>query len=98
MLHDLSHTPFEAPKAQDAALRRAATLAFDVLEMSGVARIDLRVDSDGRSFIIDTNADPPPLGGTCWAYAMSKFGFSLDEMAAAWLGICLLEHKLVSGV
>ncbi len=95
---NLSHTPLELPDAQEEALRAAAVLAFDALEMSGVARIDLRIDSDGRSYVIDTNADPPPVGGTCWAFAMQNLGFSVDEMCAAWLGICLMRHGLISGI
>jgi D-alanine-D-alanine ligase len=96
--HNLSHAPFETTDAQHAALRDITTLAFDVLEMSGVARIDLRIDSDGRAYVIDTNADPPPVAGTCWAFAMQRLGFSVQEMPAAWLGICLQQHGLISGV
>lgn len=95
---NLSHTAFEASPAQYDALQGAAILAFDGLEMSGVARIDLRIDSDGRACVIDTNADPPPVGGTVWSYAMDALGFSVQEMCAAWLGICLRQHGIVSGV
>jgi D-alanine-D-alanine ligase len=96
--HDLSHAEFEAPRAQIDALRDAAVLAFDSLDMKGVGRIDFRVDADGRAWVIDTNGEPPPLSKTCWAVAMGLLGFSLHELLAVWVGICLFDYELISGV
>jgi D-alanine-D-alanine ligase len=96
--HDLSHRDFEAPSAQVAALEDAAVLAFDSLDMKGVGRIDFRVDADGRAWVFDTNGEPPPLGKTTWAVAMQRLGFSHHELLAVWLGICLLDYELISGV
>jgi D-alanine-D-alanine ligase len=90
--HDLSHTPFEGPPVQLEALRSAAVLAFDSLEMKGVGRIDFRIDADGRQWAFDTNGEPPPLSKTCWSQAMGLLGFSLREMLAFWVGLGLLEH------
>lgn len=95
---DLSHAPFEAPPVQVEALRAAAVLAFDSLEMKGVGRIDFRIDADGRAWAFDTNGEPPPMPKTCWSAAMELLGFSLQEMLALWVGIGLLEHRLISGV
>ena len=96
--HDVSHTPYEPPYAQRKALQEAAVLAFDALEMSGVGRIDFRIDADGRAWVFDTSESPPPLGGTSYAMAMDRVGFSLPEMLAVWLGACLLNAGLISGV
>jgi D-alanine-D-alanine ligase len=96
--HDLSHVPFQASAAQRDVLRDAATVAFDSLDMKGVGRIDFRVDADGRAWVIDTNGEPPPLLRTCWSEAMDLLGFSLHELLALWVGICLFEHELISGV
>jgi len=96
--HDTSHAFFEAPPAQYAAIQRTAVLAFDALEMRGVGRVDLRVDADGRAWVFDTNESPPPLRQTSYALAMQSLGFSLEEMLAVWLGICLLDFGIVSGV
>lgn len=90
--HDLSHTPFKGSLVQLEALRAAAVLAFDSLEMKGVGRIDFRIDADGRQWAFDTNGEPPPLSKTCWSHAMELLGFSLREMLAFWVGLCLLEH------
>jgi len=95
---DLSHAPFQAPRAQLVALRTAAVLAFDSLEMKGVGRIDFRVDRDGRAWAFDTNGEPPPLSRTCWSEAMKQLDFTLQDLLAFWVGIGLLEHQLISGV
>jgi D-alanine-D-alanine ligase len=98
VLHDLSHGDFEAPPSQIQAMREAAVRAFDALEMRGVGRIDFRFDSDGRAWAFDTNGEPPPLPKTCWAVAMERLGFSLPDLLAVWLGICLRDHGLISGI
>lgn len=92
---DLSLIPFEAEGPQYSALQRQAIRAFDALEMSGIGRIDLRVDEDGRAWVFDTNTSPPPIGGTSFAMAMESLGFSVDEMRAVWLGTCLAEYGLL---
>ena len=95
---DVSHAPFEAPESQYVALQQTAMLAFDTLEMSGVGRIDFRIDPDGRAWVFDTNESPPPLSNTSYAKAMAMLGFPLDDLLLVWLGICLLDHGLISGV
>lgn len=96
--HDVSHAPYEPAQAQRRALQEAAVLAFDALEMSGVGRIDFRIDADGRAWLFDTSESPPPLGGTSYAMSMNLVGFPLPEMLAVWLGACLLDVGLISGV
>jgi D-alanine-D-alanine ligase len=96
--HDLSHAPFKPGAVASEALRNAAVLAFDALDMKGVGRIDFRIDSDGRAWVIDTNGEPPPLEKTCWSAAMDLLGFPLNDLLALWVGICLDEHELISGI
>jgi D-alanine-D-alanine ligase-like ATP-grasp enzyme len=96
VLHDISHLDFDAPDVQVAALRGAASLAFDALGMRGVGRIDFRVDRDGRAWAFDTNGEPPPVPHTCWSAAMERLGFSSHELLAVWLGICLRDYGLIA--
>jgi D-alanine-D-alanine ligase len=91
---DLSHHPYEATDVQIDALRASAAAAFDALEMKGVGRIDFRVDADGRAWVFDTNGEPPPVAKTCWGFAMGELGFSLEDMLALWVGICLRDYGL----
>jgi D-alanine-D-alanine ligase len=96
--HDISHAEYVSTNAQLAAIRNAAILAFDSLEMRGVGRIDFRIDTDGRAWVFDTNGEPPPMPRTCWSSAMENLGFSFEDLPAAWLGICLLDCGLISRV
>jgi D-alanine-D-alanine ligase len=98
VLDDMSITPFHGPSVLLTVLRDAATTAFEAIEMKGVGRIDLRVDVDGRAWVFDTSECPPPLPGGSYALAMESLGFSYREMLAVWLGICLLEFGLLSGI
>ncbi len=93
---DYSYAAFQTQPAQYAALLDAGILAFDALEMGGVGRIDFRVDADGRPWVIDTNESPPPLGNTSYALAMELLGFTLSDMFAVWLGICLADFGAIS--
>lgn len=96
VVRDLSHAPYRASSVQVTAMRRAAAAAFDALEMKGVGRIDFRVDADGRAWVFDTNGEPPPLPKTSWSAAMEMLGFEMSDLLALWLGIGLLEHRLIS--
>ena len=98
LTRDVSYHLFEPAAAQREALEEAAVLAFDGLEMAGVGRIDFRVDADGRAWAFDTNESPPPLPDTSYAFVMERLGFSVEEMLAVWLGACLLEYGLLSGI
>jgi D-alanine-D-alanine ligase len=92
--HNVSLVAVDGP----AHLGAAAVAAFDALEMSGVGRIDFRVDADGRAWAFDTNESPPPLPGTSYATAMEELGFTFEEMLAMWLGVCLQDAGVLSGV
>ena len=96
--HNVRHVLLKAPGPLAAALDEAAVLAFDALEMSGAARIDFRIDVDGRAWVFDTSESPPPMAGSSYASSMAHLGFSVSEMLAVWLGICLEEYGLLSGV
>jgi D-alanine-D-alanine ligase len=95
---NVSHVPLDAPAPLATRLSEAAVRAFDALEMRGVGRIDFRVDADGRPWAFDTNESPPPLRRTSYAAAMEHLGFPLEEMLAVWLGVCLVDYGILSGV
>jgi D-alanine-D-alanine ligase len=95
---DLAYVPFDRSAREREVVQEAAVLAFDGLGMKGAGRIDFRIDVDGRAWIFDTNESPPPIPHTAYAFAMEHLGFSVGEMLAAWLGACLIEEGLISGV
>lgn len=93
--HDTDHTVPNLPRQQYQRLQDQAVSAFDALGMSGVGRIDFRVDADGRGWVFDTNESPPPLARTVFSRSMELLGFGLRDMLAIWLGVCLEEHALL---
>lgn len=93
---DVSRHLFDASPEQYRAIQEAALTSFEALEMRGAARIDFRVDADGRAWVFDTNESPPPLAPTAFSVAFKALGFSLQEMLAVWLGACLADHRVTS--
>jgi D-alanine-D-alanine ligase len=96
--HNVSHVPFHATGPVSAELIRAAVSAFDALDMRGAGRIDFRVDADGEAWVFDTNESPPLMRGTSYSRAMEQLGFDFYEMLAVWLGTCLIDYGIVSGI
>jgi D-alanine-D-alanine ligase-like ATP-grasp enzyme len=90
--------PFHATGPVSAELIRAAVSAFDALDMRGAGRIDFRVDADGEAWVFDTNESPPLMRGTSYSRAMEQLGFDFYEMLAVWLGTCLIDYGIVSGI
>ena len=95
---DLTYVPYDGPAEFVSAFSAAACRAFDALEMTGVGRMDFRVDADGRAWLFDTNESPPPLAGTSYAFAMEVLGLDVADMLAVWIGVCLQRAGLLSGV
>ncbi len=95
---DIVHVPYPATPELTGMIQNAAKLAFDVLGMSGIGRVDFRVDADGRPWAFDTNEAPAPLAKTSYGTAMQELGFPLRRMLAVWLGIGLVKAGLISGI
>jgi D-alanine-D-alanine ligase len=95
---EVVHVSYQAGPERLATIQRAAKTAFDALGMSGIGRVDFRVDADGRAWAFDTNEAPAPLSGTAYGTAMEQLGFPLRKMLAVWLGIGLAKASLISGV
>ena len=98
VFRDVVHVTYHAAPEQLRMIQSAAKIAFDVLGMSGIGRVDFRVDADGRAWAFDTNEAPAPLAKTAYGTAMEQLGFPLQKMLAVWLGIGLAKAGLISGV
>lgn len=73
---------FDFPPADDQLLdrlRRISRQCWDLFELKGYARVDFRVDSDGRPWVLELNANPciSPDSGFYAAAEQSGFLFSL---------------------
>jgi D-alanine-D-alanine ligase len=71
---------------QLAGLQRLAKRIYRALELSGFARIDLRMDADGRAFVLEANPNPDLSYGEDFA----------ESAEAAGLGYEALVQKIAS--
>ena len=69
-------------------LRQAALAAFRLTGCRDYARVDLRVDSQGRAFVLEVNGNPDigPQAGL--ARALRASGMDYDRIRAATCGAC----------
>ncbi len=71
--------------AEDVAaeIQHVCKRAYRALELSGFARIDLRLDEAGRVWVLEANPNPQIARGEDFAASAEKAGLSLRGRAAA---------------
>lgn len=72
-----------------AELRRAALATWDAFGLSGYARVDFRVDADGRPFVLEANANPCLAPDAGFAAAALRGGVSYEELVLRLAGLAL---------
>ncbi|HOY66182.1 MAG TPA: ATP-grasp domain-containing protein [Candidatus Ozemobacteraceae bacterium] len=76
-------TPVKAPAELtpelDAEVRRLAASAFKALDLRGYARLDLRVDAEGRPWILELNPNPDISPDTGFVKSLPQMGLAYDE-------------------
>lgn len=81
---EYGHTPrrFDFPPGDEPLLRelgRLARAAWRRLRLAGYARVDFRVDGEGRPWILEVNANPCLAPDAGFAAALETAGVSYDE-------------------
>ena len=81
---EYDHTPrrFEFPGADAALLARLRALArrcWEVFGLRGYARVDFRVDAEGRPWVLEVNANPCLSPDAGFAAALAQTGVGFDE-------------------
>lgn len=79
--------PGEEDGALTAGLSRLALACFRLFGLSGYARVDFRVDGQGRPFIIDVNANPCLTPGAGFPETARHAGLSYPEMIGRILAV-----------
>lgn len=81
----------QATLADDQALRiqNLAKRAYRALDLSGYARIDMRLDAEGKPFVIEANPNPQLAYGEDFAESAERAGLSYK---------CLLERIVTLGL
>ncbi|HOT26994.1 MAG TPA: ATP-grasp domain-containing protein [Candidatus Ozemobacteraceae bacterium] len=76
-------TPVKAPAvlepALDAEVRSLAATAFSALDLRGYARLDLRIDADGKPWILELNPNPDIGPGTGFVKSLPQMGLGYDD-------------------
>lgn len=67
-------------EAATAQVQHIAKRVFKVLELSGYARIDLRLDKDGRVFVLEANPNPHIADGEDFADSAKAAGLSYSAL------------------
>jgi D-alanine-D-alanine ligase len=67
-------------EAQAAAVQHVCKRAYRALELSGYARIDLRLDGSGNVWVIEANPNPQIARGEDFAASAEKIGLSYETV------------------
>lgn len=70
----------DLPPEMQASVHRIGKRVYKALEMSGYARIDLRVRDDGRVYVLEANANPDLTYGEDFAEAAHAAGIEYNEL------------------
>ena len=70
----------ELPEALAAGIQHLCKRAYRALELSGYARIDLRLDEAGNPWVIEANANPQIARGEDFAASAEKVGLLYDTV------------------
>lgn len=84
--------PAELDEATSRRLHRKAKRTFRALDLAGYARIDFRLDADGRAYVIEANANPDIGYGSEFAESAHLAGIEYEQLIAKILRLGLARH------
>ena len=61
-------------------IQRIAKRAYRALDLNGYARIDLRLDGDGRPYVLEANPNPNLAYGEDFAESAERAGMSYERL------------------
>ncbi len=79
----------DIPRALERGIQHACLEAYRVLDLSGYARIDVRLTEDGRFYILEANPNPQIAFGEDFAESAQHAGLSYDELVQRILNLGL---------
>ncbi len=90
---EFNHTPRSYDHGRDEPLldelRELAAACWELFDLKGYARVDFRVSSDGRPFVLEVNANPCLAPDAGLAAAAREEGMGFDDLVR-----CILEDAL----
>jgi D-alanine-D-alanine ligase len=79
----------DLPRAKAEELQQVARRAFRALEMSGYARMDFRLDAEGRCYVLEANANPHLAYGEDLAESAKVAGLDYPDLLQRILNLGL---------
>ena len=70
----------ELPETMIDQVQHICKRAFRALELSGYARIDLRLDTEGRVWVLEANPNPQVAKGEDFAASAEKVGITYEQL------------------
>lgn len=75
--------------AQEKQIARVCKRVYKALDLSGYARLDLRMRADGRIYVLEANANPNLSFGEDFAESAEKDGVSYEDLLSKIIGLGL---------
>jgi D-alanine-D-alanine ligase len=79
-------------EAQTAEIQHVCKRAYRALELSGFARIDLRLDEAGNAWVLEANPNPQIAKGEDFAASAEKAGLSYETLLQRLLNLGMRWH------
>ena len=77
------------PNGMAEAIQRLARRVYRTLEMSGYARMDLRMDEDGKAYVLEANANAQLAFGEDFAESAERAGIPYEDLLQRILNVGL---------
>ena len=81
------------PQGVEEQIIRVCKRVYRVLEMSGYARLDLRLTPDGKIYVLEANANAAITSNEDVAYAAQKAGYSYEQLIQKLLNLGLRANR-----
>jgi D-alanine-D-alanine ligase len=78
-------------------LRHMVKRVYRALDLSGYARIDIRLDANGQAYVIEANPNPQLAYGEDFAESAERAGLSYEQLLERIIGLGLQWHPERTG-
>ena len=95
--HGIMTGPADLPPDLSRQIQRICKRVFRTLNLSGYARIDLRLDAEGRAYVLEANPNPQLAFGEDFAEAAEHDGVEYEELLQRILGLGLRWRPELGG-
>jgi D-alanine-D-alanine ligase len=79
----------DLPNGMAEAIQRVAKRVYRALNMSGYARMDVRLDAEGKFFVLEANANPQLAFGEDFAESAQLAGLPYEQLLQRILNVGL---------